>query len=302
MEDLLGSRTAVKILNVLFDNPLQEFKEIALIEAAHTGKGAASNLINKLIKEKFVISKRVGKTKIVRLNLLNESVFLLKFSFDSKRLQKLPSEVLASIKLLKSKARDNISLMIVFGSYVAGTATEKSDIDVLIVTENAKEVNEKTKEVEELFGRKINLHIFNKKEIFKQEDYLVKNTLLKGIVVYGYDMAMHLLEDSKKECSAKIEYLLSRCKSAFRNYTNKDYEAAAYIVENTLEQVIFMILSERNIPYVSKKDAVDSIKKEPEGKIIERIKKMSEKQKIEQLEKFLITIYTGYLLGEYNAR
>ena len=71
--------------------------------------------------------------------------------------------------------------MIVFGSYVAGTATEKSDIDVLIVTENAKEVNEKTKEVEELFGRKINLHIFNKKEIFKQEDYLVKNTLLNGL-------------------------------------------------------------------------------------------------------------------------
>ena len=61
------------------------------------------------------------------------------------------------------------------------------------------------------------------------------------------------------------------------------------------------MLLQKNIPYISKKDAMDSIKKEPEGKIIEKIKKMSRKQRIEQLEKFLIEIYINGILGENYA-
>ena len=301
MKDLLGSKTAIKILNALFNNPSQEFKEISLIESANTGKGSASSFINKLIKEKYVISKRVGKTKIIKLNLLNESVLLLKFSFDNKRLQKLPKDVIASIKLLRGKVKDNIFLMVVFGSYIAGTATEKSDIDLLIVTKNAKKVNEEKKAIEELFGKRINLHIFNKNEISKKEDYFTRNILLKGIVVYGYDLAVHLLKDSRKGSFEKIEYLLDRHKSALKNYINKDYEAANYIIENIIEQLVFLILSEKNIEFISKKDAIQSIKKEPEGKIIENIKKIGVKQKLEQLEKFLIGLYINHILGECYA-
>ncbi len=299
MEDILGSKTAIKILNVLFNNPSKEFKEVSLIKSANTGKGSASDLINKLIKEKFVLSKRIGKTKIIKLNPSNESALLLKFSFDNKRLQKLPKDIIASIELLRDKVKDNISLMVVFGSYAAGTATEKSDIDILVATKNAKKINEKKKGIEELFGKKINLHIFNKKEIFKQEDYFIRNILLKGIVIYGYDLAIYLLKDYKKEYLERIEYLLSRCKSALKNYMNKDYEAANYIIENMIEQLVFLILSEKNIEFISKKDAMDSIKKEAEGKIIENIKKMNVKQKLEQLEKFLIEIYINHILGEY---
>ena len=301
MEGLLGSKTAIKILSVLFSNPLQEFKEISLIKAANTGKGSASNLIDKLIKERVVISKRVGKTKIIKLNLLSEPVFLLKSSFDSKRLQNLPRDVLASIKLLKSKLREDISLIIAFGSYIAGTAAEESDIDILIVTKNAEKANEEKKKAEEIFGKKINLHIFTKNEIFKQKDYFIRNALIRGIIVYGYDMAFYLLKDSQKEPFDKIEYLLDRHKAALRNYVSKDYKAADYITENIIEQLAFLILSEKGMQYVSKKDAMDSIKKLPEGKIIENIKKTGGKQKIEQLEKFLIGLYTSHILGEYYA-
>ncbi|MBU1004207.1 MAG: nucleotidyltransferase domain-containing protein [Nanoarchaeota archaeon] len=154
MEDLLGSKTAIKVLNVLFDNPLQEFKEISLIESAKAGKGAASSLINRLIDEKFAVCKRAGKTKIVNLNILNESVLLLKAYFDNRRLKRLPKEAQASSELLKNKIKENISLMIIFGSYPAGTAAEESDIDILIVAENAGKIDEEKKKVEALFGKR----------------------------------------------------------------------------------------------------------------------------------------------------
>lgn len=299
MNEVLGSRTAIRILNVLFDNPSSEFKEISLIKSANTGKGSASAFVNRLAKEKFVICKRVGKTKMIRLNLLNESALLLKFSFGNKKLERLPKEVLASIRLLREKVKDEIRLMIVFGSYIAGTATENSDIDILIVAKDSKKINESKKEVEEMFGKKINLHIFDEHEAFKQNDFF-RNALVRGIIVYGYDLAVYLLKDSRKEPLEKIEYLLKRHKSALRNYINKDYDSASAIIENILEQLVFLLLSRENIEYISKKDAADSLKKLPEGKTIENIKKMGIKQKIEGLGSLLVSVYANGILGEIN--
>ncbi len=299
MNEVLGSRTAIRILNVLFDNPSSEFKEISLIKSANTGKGSASAFVNKLAKEKFVICKRVGKTKMIRLNLLNESALLLKFSLGNKKLERLPKEVLASIRLLIEKVKDEIHLMIVFGSYIAGTATENSDIDILIVAKDSKKINESKGEVEEIFGKKINLHIFDEHEAFKQNDFF-RNALLKGVIVYGYDLAIYLLKDSRKEPLEKIEYLLKRHKSALRNYINKDYDSASAIIENILEQLVFLLLSRKNIEYISKKDAADSLKKLPEGKAIENIKKSGIKQKIEALGLLLVNVYANSILGEIN--
>ncbi len=298
INELLASKTAVKILSVLFDHPLEEFKEISLIRSANTGKGAASDFINRLIKERFVLSKRVGRTKIIKLNL-NESSLLLKFFFDNKRLERLPKNVLASIKLLRNETKQYLFLMIVFGSYVAGSATEESDIDILIITEDYKQVNEMRKKVEELFGKKINLHIFNKSEIFEQKKNFIKNALFNGIVIYGYDFAISFLEDSKKESFEKIEYLLDRYKSALKNYMDADYETANYIIQNIIEQAVFFILSEKNVSYMSRKDAMQSIKKLPDGKVIENIKRLDIKQKMKRLEKFLIELYIRYILGEH---
>ncbi|MBW2988735.1 nucleotidyltransferase domain-containing protein [Candidatus Woesearchaeota archaeon] len=297
MEGILGSKTAVKILNVLFNDPSREFKEISLVKEAKTGKGAASDSISRLIRENFVVCKRVGKTKLVSLNLSNEAALLLKFSFDSQRLQKLPKDVLASIRLLMHKEKDNVSLMVVFGSYVAGTANEDSDIDILIVAKNLKRLDEDKKSVEELFGKRINLHIFNKDEISKKEDLFTRNILLKGIIVQGYSLAACLLKGCRKEPLEKIEYLLERHKSALRNYADKDYGAAGYIIENIIEQFIFLVLSERSLGFISKKDAMHSIKKEREGKIIENIKKMPIKQKLGKLRELLVEFYINCILG-----
>ncbi|MBU1004206.1 MAG: hypothetical protein KJ561_00085 [Nanoarchaeota archaeon] len=113
-------------------------------------------------------------------------------------------------------------------------------------------------------------------------------------------MAFYLLRNSKKEILERMEYLISRCKSAFKNYADKDYKSVDYIIGNILEQLVFLILTEKNIQYASKKDAADLIKKLPEGKSIEKIKNMAGKQKIGQLEEFLIGLYASHLLGKNN--
>lgn len=81
----LGTKTALKILKALLDDPLREFKEIELIKKAKTGKGSASTLINGLVKESILLEKRAGKTKLITLNLKSRDVFLLKNLFDQKK-------------------------------------------------------------------------------------------------------------------------------------------------------------------------------------------------------------------------
>lgn len=300
MKDIIGSKTAVKILNVLFGNPSREFKKIELVDLAKTGRGSAFKLIDAFIKEKFVICKKIGKSEIVKFNLSNESAMLMKFSFGIQRLRRLPTDMLATIMALRERIKDEITLMIIFGSHIAGTATDSSDIDVLVVAKNSSKIDEQRKEAEEISGKRINLHIFDKNEILKQNG-LFRNALLSGIVIYGYDSVIALLKSLKKESLERIEYLLKRHKSAARNYISKDYESAEAIVENILEQLVFLLLSRENIPYASKRDAMNSAKKLPEGKAIENIKKTGIKQKIESLRALLTGIYSNSVLGETNA-
>ena len=294
MTEILGSKTGIKVLNALFENPLHEFKEIELISSAKTGKGAASGFVNHLIKRGIVICKRAGKTKMINLNLQNEQVLLLKSAFNRGKIEQMPKEILAEIMMFKEKTEDISDMIIAFGSQIAGTSKEDSDLDLLVVAKNPKEVDKKRKEVEEMLGKRINLHLFEKDEI-SWDDLFARNVLARGVIIHGYSLAFKLIKS--KQDTPKIENLINRQKAALRNLLHKDLEASDSIVENIIEQLAYFILSEKEIGYASKKDALDSLRKIPEGRTIENIKKLGRKQRIEQIGNFLAAKYTNMVLG-----
>ena len=85
----LLSKTAERIIRVLLDDPLKEFKEIELIKAAGTGKGASSALINYLVQKKIFSMRRAGRTKVLSLKRDSPILFSLKVFFDQKKLSSL---------------------------------------------------------------------------------------------------------------------------------------------------------------------------------------------------------------------
>jgi len=287
---MLGTKTMLRLLKVLLDNPLYEFKEIELIQKAKTGKGSASEAIKELIKERILLEKRVGKIRVIYLNLQNKKVFLLKNFFDYEKIIDLSKSKLASILLFRDRIKEKSELVIVFGSCITKTVTEKSDIDIMVVSNKIDEVNKERKKIEELFGERINLHDYVKNEI-KMSDMFMKNVLLNGVLFYGYDLGSELFSKIKeKKDLERLFFFNERIKASLRNYSNKDGKTAKEILDRTLEQVIFYLLSEREINYVSKKDAEEAIKKLPEGKIIQKINKSSLKEKIILSEKFILDI------------
>lgn len=303
----LGSKTAVKIWEILLDNPLQEFKEIELIKKAKTGKGSASKFIDRLISEGLLTGKRIGKTKLISLNFVHPQNFLLKNLFDQRKLSKLSKSKLSSVILFKGEAEKYASLIILFGSSVAGTAVEESDLDLLIVSNNFTKIERIRKKVEELLGERFNLHFYSKKEVMKKSktDKFILNAFLKGVLLSGYDLGKELFVNLKEKSilEERLFYFHERAKSALRNYLNEDYASAREILATLMEQVIFYLLTEKKIPYTSKKDAQKAIKKLPEAKIILKINNSRLKQKISLMESFVQEIIKNKILeGEGHVK
>ncbi len=301
----LGTKTTLKLLNVLFEDIFHEFKEIELIKKAKTGKGSASNLINDLVKERIVLEKRIGKAKIICLNIQNKYVFLLKNLFDQEKMHYLSDSKLASVIWFVNNVKENSELLLIFGSCIDKTATERSDIDIIIVSNNLDKVQKERKKIEELFGERFNLHCYTKEEIKNKlkSDVFIQNALLKGVLLHGYTLGRELLSSIKGGKNLeRLFFFNDRIKSALRNYLDKDYKAAKEILERTLEQMIYYLLSEKKIAYTSKKGANEAIKKLPEGMVIRKINKTSLKNGIILSEKFVLDILKSKILeGEGYA-
>jgi predicted nucleotidyltransferase len=294
------TKTAQKIFQVLIDAPFKEFKEIELINAARTGKGATGKLIDNLIKDNILKARRAGKTKLISLHLTNLAVFSLKNLFALEKLHRLPKPRLAAVLLFNREVQPATSLLILFGSTTTGTATSASDIDLLVVSQHIPKVELARKKVEESLGIRLNLHLYDESEIKNKlkEDSFLQNVLFQGVILSGYNLTLELYRSLEKDelNLARIFYFQERIRAARRNYLQKDHEGTGEIMAQLQEQLIFYLLSHHKIPYESKKDAAEKIKKLPEAKKL--FQKVQLKEKIDILDVFVQNILINQLIGE----
>ena len=292
---IFDNKTCIKLLNVLIENPLSTFKEVEIISKAKTGKGSAGNIINKLAGEKIIILKKIGKTKVISLNLLSPYYLLLKQFYDYEKLQNLPRNILASILLFDYllRLKGDAKLTLIFGSCIAGTSTNKSDIDLLVVSNNQEPINQARKLAEGLLGERLNLHLYTLKEIrdnFKTDKF-IQNAFFKGAMLYGHTFARDLLNHLYNiDYFTKINFFIDRINAAQRNYEAKDNTTVNEILNNTIEQTIYYLLAENNISFTSKRDAKINVMMLKQGKRIHKIEKSLLPNKIHLSKQLVLDI------------
>jgi predicted nucleotidyltransferase len=288
---ILGTKTGLKILKILVENPFQEFKEIELVHKAGTGKGSASSVVDLLVESNVVNEKKIGKSKIISLNLHNRLAFLFKVMIDQEKLSRMEEKRLAALMLFLNNVKTISRLVAVFGSSFAGTQTDESDIDVLIETGKLERVQVERKKIEELFGLRFNLHFY------KEGDEFSKNALLNGAIIHGLDFGREIFSSMEKRRDfERIFYFNERVKSALRNYNRKDYQAAESIMKTLIEQLVIYILMENNIKFESKKHAMDLVKKTKEGKKIKKMIDSPLKLRFGLMEGLIINLLTKKIL------
>jgi predicted nucleotidyltransferase len=161
-----------KILKQLFLKPTYRFHIRELARETDLNPNTIINLSDKLEKQGLVSKKRNKNLVEVSLNFENKKTVWLKKLFNLSQIYE--SGIIDF--LVTAYQPNSISLI---GSYSRGEDIEKSDIDLVVIT-NKKEVID-VSEFETKLHRTIHLLIAQKEKMSGE----FFNNLINGVVVYG---------------------------------------------------------------------------------------------------------------------
>jgi len=135
----------LEIFNVFSGNI---FRELTLKEIKQLSKQKSNNAVqialNKFIKEELIKEKKVGNNRLISVNTKNDLIFNYFEIYSNNKLQNLGNRLIPKIiKNIKEKLDINHSFysIIIFGSYANDTYSSNSDLDILILVKDKKEVN-----------------------------------------------------------------------------------------------------------------------------------------------------------------
>ncbi|MBM3234248.1 nucleotidyltransferase domain-containing protein [Candidatus Pacearchaeota archaeon] len=162
-----------KVLQIIFKNPTTNFHIRELARLIKLNPNTIINIIKKLSKENLLKLEKKKHITEISANIENKKFV------EKKRISNLNQ--LYNSGLIEFLIKEfNPELISVIGSYSKGEDIEKSDIDIVIITEKEKSLN--VAKFEKIMSRKIHLIITNYKKM-SEEFY---TNLINGIIVHGY--------------------------------------------------------------------------------------------------------------------
>lgn len=188
-----GMRSTWKALFVLAEAPGKAVsrKEI------HALTGMGNKMIDKslLILEKFkvITITRIGKRKYYKLNMNNPFTndLLRLVSLEKERAESLGFEMVNILREIvygiTNINLENITKIILFGSYAKRIHREKSDIDLAVVVKERRpkeelSVTNLVDGLEKRFKKEIQIHYFTEKE-FEKKSRLAEEIKKDGVVL-----------------------------------------------------------------------------------------------------------------------
>ncbi len=169
-----------KIIEVLFRYPEKEFSLSDLAKEAGVAKANIGRILEEFREAGLINIEKLSKIWRIEANQTNwlyirsKIVYNLNFVYKSGLVEFL-------IDFFK-----NPKAIVLFGSFRNGEDLSNSDIDIAIETSETKEYQimglRELSEFEQIIGRKIQIHLFNRKNI----DIGVFNNMANGILLWGF--------------------------------------------------------------------------------------------------------------------
>jgi len=127
--NILYNKSALKLLKFLSENPSSGFHLREIVKKAEISLGSASKGLKTLESQDMLLSRKIGKSIVYRVNLENPAVREFKVLVNVLSLEGL-------IKELKGAS----DMVVLFGSYSNGTNNEGSDVDLFVETSDKQRV------------------------------------------------------------------------------------------------------------------------------------------------------------------
>lgn len=186
LEPILGYKSTWRILSILAETPRKPISRQELLQHTKLGNAPLSQALIRLTKSNLIIKEKKEKkeryyinsnseyTKIIMQLLAQEKTDLRFLDYEIKN-------ILADF--LKQTINQEITQIILFGSWAKGNANTNSDIDLAIISKknlNLLEITNITKNIEKKSGKEIQIHQFTEKN-FEKENTLIKEIKKTGI-------------------------------------------------------------------------------------------------------------------------
>lgn len=178
------NETYNKVLHWFFSFPSMETSLNDLSVDLKLSKTTAKRVVNRLVKEDFLIKKVYGRTWIITCAKNHPYLLTKKIAFNLENVSRL--YYVGGLREDLRKYVKNPQAVILFGSYRKGDDTDKSDIDIAIEVIG----NQETKIISEGMFKQpgyrrdvpVNLHIFSRKKV----DLNLFANIANGIVLEGF--------------------------------------------------------------------------------------------------------------------
>ena len=177
---LLVETARQRVVEVFYRYPDKEFSLSELAKEAGVAKAHIGKILDQLYKIEFIEIVKLSKIWRIKANqrswvfVKSKIIYNLNFVYQSGLVEFLDEHF------------NHPKSIILFGSFRKGDDLSTSDIDIAIETDKTKDYStvylKELSELETTINRKIQLHLFNKKNI----DLNVFNNIANGIVLFGF--------------------------------------------------------------------------------------------------------------------
>ncbi|MEQ8204943.1 MAG: nucleotidyltransferase domain-containing protein [Woeseia sp.] len=176
LADALFTATQQRLLGLLFGQPERSYFVTELIELADVGRGAVQRELARLARSELVVIERVGNQKHYRANP-DSPIYMELCSIVSKTVG-VEENVRVALQPLASR----ISLALIYGSVAKHSDTAKSDIDLLVVSDELtlEDLYSALSAAEQKLGRQVNPTLYTVSEFQKRR--ADNNALLSRVV------------------------------------------------------------------------------------------------------------------------
>lgn len=201
------TKEQIKILGVFHKNI---FAELTFKQIKEQSKQKSNNIVQIALKEfqkqDLIKTKTTADVTTYLLNLDNNltASYLNIINQIEILKRKFPKEILSEIQNRVLKQTE-FFILVVFGSYAKGKATEKSDLDIAVIVESEQTRKEITPFLETIKRRElkpIDYHIFTRNEFIEMLKADVENVgkqiYKNNLVYYGYIEYCNLIRGTKK--------------------------------------------------------------------------------------------------------
>jgi len=170
---MITKNNTFRVMELFFKHPERKFHLRELERLTHLSMPGVRKIVNKLVKEGLLESK---KEKMVKNYFAkrNEKFVHLKRAYNLHSLYRS-----GLVEFLKNQY-ENPEAIILFGSYSKGEDISKSDIDLAVITTKNKELELSL--YEKKLAREIRIYEITIKKA--EKEFL--NTITNGIVLEGY--------------------------------------------------------------------------------------------------------------------